>query len=115
MLPGPIDSQTKSAGPCLLLARGTKAAGVGVARFLTIGGHASEAMLLGLERAHVPCRSPPPDPGLRIRYITKNRFISVPWGGAASERAWWEESRVLWRCWDPKTIRKTINRFKTIK
>ena len=60
-----------------LLARGTKAAGMGLIRFLTIGGHAfqlSGYAFISLE-AQIGRWSPAPDQGLRIRYITKNPSI----------------------------------------
>ena len=60
-----------------LLARGTKAAWLGIVRFSTIMGHAFsyKAMLLSVLRAQIGGGSALPDPELRIRYITKNPSI----------------------------------------
>ena len=60
-----------------LLARGTKAEGLGLVRFLTVSGHAFsyKAMLLSILRAQIGTRSPSPDPGLWICCITKNPSI----------------------------------------
>ena len=57
-----------------LLARDTKAVGMGLVRFLTIIGHAFsyKAMLSSVLRAQIGGRFAPPDPELEIRFITKN-------------------------------------------
>ena len=54
-----------------LLARGTKAGGMGLIRFLTINGHASrcKAMLLSVLKAQIGGRSPSADPKLEIRFF----------------------------------------------
>lgn len=63
-----------------MLARGNKAAGLDLIASLSICGNVNQLSgysFLSLE-ARMPCRSPPPDPRLRIRYITKNPSIFKP-------------------------------------
>ena len=57
-----------------LLARGIKAAGLGIVRFLTINGHAFsyKAMLLTVFRTQIGSRLPAADPGLEIRFSIQN-------------------------------------------
>ena len=71
----PVTSRNNIRRP--LLAKGTKAAGLGIVLFLTISGHAFEPLgyAFVFRGTKIPRRSPPPDPELRIHYITKNRFI----------------------------------------
>ena len=63
-----------------LLHKGTKAAGLGLIRVLTILGHVFnyQAMLLSVFRYQIPRRLPPPDLGLEIRYFSKNPIDFKP-------------------------------------